>query len=482
MARASRPARFGRPPRGRAIAADGAPAGPRRPRIPIREVLAASLVKGTSRSAEATAKGVGMRGWRLCVGSAALLAACGAEPAPRRATPPATAPARAAAPAIERAPTLAEQLRECKATPPDAAALAAHVGAGRYAEIESAFAALEVAYAADPNCEQHLWATFEALQAVDGGALDRWAAARPSSWMPFVARAGHSLDTFQLERYRARNLGQEEAQAIAEAIGRAHVDLQRALELSPDGLVPVGYGAWFQYYTGDQERIFELLGRLAARDPLAQGARDRAARALATRYGGNVDALRRIADGAAPYVDRNPRLRLFAGHVEAELGVGAWHHRDYRAAAEHYRRALAYSAQPNWADDLGNVLDQLDAWPELETSGARWIELWPDNAVGYLWRGRARMAQRRPAEALPDLEVAAGKLPRHRYAHSLRGQALEQLGRLEDAAAAYEVVLGISPSHSWARERLAKVRERLAATSDASRTLPGLALIGGKGE
>jgi tetratricopeptide (TPR) repeat protein len=420
----------------------------------------------------------------LWIGTAALLAACSvdAEPEGRAAATRKPAPPTASAPApdptagIVRAPSQKEQIAACRTPEPDGAALQAQLQAGRYAELEDALAAFERAYDADPNCEPHVWISIEAVMHGERAPLDAWVAARPDSWMPWTARAGHLLDSFTIDRLHARDLGDEEAERIRAAIEGASGDLDRALALRPDGLVTVGLAVALQRFTGDAERIFALLDTLAARDPLAVGARLRAANVFATRFGAGVEPLRRVAQGAEPYLERNPRLRMLEGFVEAELGVAAWGQRDHAAAADHYRRALAYSEQPNWFDDLGQMLDQLKAYAEMESRADAYVQRWPDFAVGYLWRGNARLSLRRPAEALPDLERAAADLPNHRYVRMWRGLALEHLGRLEEAAAAYEEVLALAPNQKWTRERLAKVRELLAA-ADAAPRMPGLALL-----
>src|SRR5262249_25131047 len=99
---------------------------------------------------------------------------------------------------------------------------------------------------------------------------------------------------------------------------------------------------------------------------------------------------------------------------------------------------------------------------------------------GYLWRARARVSLKRPAEALPDIETAIEKLPRNAFARRIQGSALEKLGRLPEAAAAYEAALQLAPRDSWAQGPLAHVRETLTAASDGPRRMPGLALIKGQ--
>jgi tetratricopeptide (TPR) repeat protein len=203
--------------------------------------------------------------------------------------------------------------------------------------------------------------------------------------------------------------------------------------------------------------------------------------ALAPDWGGSIEAMRRVADEAQTHVDRNPRLRIFPGYVEAELAMAAWRAEDLRAAAKHYRRALAHGDHFAWNSGLSDVLNQLEDWNALEQVATAWLTTWPDDAIGYMWRGRARLKQGRSAEALADLEAGFERNPSHRYLLSLRAQALETLGRLPEAAAAYELVLEVAPGQPWASERLAEVRGRLEASREGARRMPGLAVIGIEG-
>jgi tetratricopeptide (TPR) repeat protein len=405
---------------------------------------------------------------------AALLVACSGDPAPGGRA------ARAPAAPVARAPGIPEQLAACAAPAPDPAALGDAARSGRYPELEGTLDVLLQAYADDPGCEEHLWTAFGALARVPLESLDRWAAERSDSWAAFTARGGHYLDSGYASRGEklARDVTDEQWDGMRKAFARAGADLQRAVELRPDGFVAYGYAIGVFRASGGGEPIAEWLGALLTRDPLNRGVRERAMQALTPNWGGSLEEMEEVAEQAQPFAERNPRLRILAGYpIVAEANL-AWRDGDLARAAAGYRRGLAYGDLWLWHNGLAKLLDKQREWRALKAHADAWLALGNADPAPWMWRSRALLALGNPGGALEDADHALTLTPQDPYLLRLRGDALGRLGRLADSLAAFEAALALAPDDAWTISQVEKARERVHAHSQQGGTLPALSQLG----
>jgi tetratricopeptide (TPR) repeat protein len=151
----------------------------------------------------------------------------------------------------------------------------------------------------------------------------------------------------------------------------------------------------------------------------------------------------------------DPGLRLAnLGLVRALLGAGE------NVEAEQLARRLI-ERQPRDAEawkELGVALRALGRLEESEAAYRRSLELKPDYTVARHNLGALLSQQRRPEEALEQLDAAAAAGLKARELHVNRARALTELTRFEEAERALGVALAMAPADEQAQVMLAKLR------------------------
>ena len=384
--------------------------------------------------------------------------------------PVAKAPATPPAP-IARAPSYAELLRACPLEPVVFADLRKQLDAGRYAEVDAVADRMLAGHRQTAACEGPVWETLGYLASLEFPVLDRWAAARPDSWAVFTARGGRWVDTGYARRgtHFSKDVTQEQWAGMADAFAHAQSDLQRALELEPDGFVAYGFAINMLKASGNPKEIHRWLDALLARDPLNYGVRRRAMQALDVMWGGSLDEMQEIAEQAQRYADENPRLRILPGYVEAQIGETAYRAKRYPEAAQAYRRALAYGGFTDWYGMLADALMRQSAWKELAEVSEQWIAEFGDNPTARMWRGQARVGQGDLAGGVADYDASIAQSPEYALAWRVRGQARRRSGQLTEARDDFRRSLQLDPANGWAQEQLATLEAALVAQAEARR-------------
>jgi tetratricopeptide (TPR) repeat protein len=116
--------------------------------------------------------------------------------------------------------------------------------------------------------------------------------------------------------------------------------------------------------------------------------------------------------------------------------------RDYRAAIEHYDRALAVGAPTAFAESSvltyrAGALSRSGRMEDALRDHDRALALNPNAFVRWA-RAETLLKMQRYAEALEGFDAVLRLAPRDASAHVGRGQALWRLGKLEQARAAYD--------------------------------------------
>jgi tetratricopeptide (TPR) repeat protein len=411
-----------------------------------------------------------MRAVRAVPVIASLLAACGAgspEPAPEAASDASPAAVQVELPAeaapasapIAKAPTLAELNRSCPLG--DGARfddLRAFAERGDFARIDAEMQKMLDAYRQTHACEHHLWNTFGFLAGLDFAPLDRWTAVRPDSWAAFTARGIKWVETgYQRRGVRlARDVTETQWAGMREAFAQADRDLMRALQLEPDDFVAYGNAIYRLQSEGDPAQIVKALDAMLERDPYNVGLRRTAMQALSPYWGGSIEAMRRVAEDAQRHADRNPRLRILPGYVEAEAARVHWFGKRYAEAAAGYSKALAYGDDADWYGWLANCLSRTEDWNGLLRTADLWLAALGEDASAHNWRGRALRELGKLPQALEEFDRAIALAPHFGYALNLRGITHKESGRLAEAAA--DLRHGLEHEYtSWALNALIEV-------------------------
>jgi tetratricopeptide (TPR) repeat protein len=143
------------------------------------------------------------------------------------------------------------------------------------------------------------------------------------------------------------------------------------------------------------------------------------------------------------------------GLIHALLAACLLSERDENAARKASDRAIQLSPDhPTVWRVHANVLNVSGAAEAGEDAATRAIELAPYTAKGFEIRGRSRLALRRPAEALEDIEQALALTPDDPDIHALRAVVLTRLGRGDAAEEAAADALSLDPESAAAHAAL----------------------------
>jgi Flp pilus assembly protein TadD len=281
--------------------------------------------------------------------------------------------------------------------------------------------------------------------------LDRWVAARPSSW---TARTVRGL--FWLEMtWRAGGDGA----ALAAASQRSRDDLERAIELHPKAMVAHAGLVKLHQAREEPREVEASYRRGIAIDGLSVQLMLATLDANQPRYGGSLELTEEIVAAARAREPENPRVariygyphgwraqRLEWGQMAEQVGARSkLTHRDrdriialYSRALRygeadsewHYRRAATHRDKGEWSHALADADHALVVAPKAE----RWWGL----------KSRALTELARYDEALAAAREGLRHTPDSRDLRWYQGNALHRMGRLDEAAALHRKELALA--------------------------------------
>jgi tetratricopeptide (TPR) repeat protein len=152
------------------------------------------------------------------------------------------------------------------------------------------------------------------------------------------------------------------------------------------------------------------------------------------QYGIAQARLKNYAD-AIPAFEKATKLMPDNSMGRYEFGLALFETGKWAEAAPQFEAAVAKA--PRWADaqfSLASVYARIDRVPEAMEHLDICLGLDPNHYRANLLRGRILSLQRRPQEALANLEKAASVQPDSREAHLFLADAYEQLGDAVQAA------------------------------------------------
>lgn len=150
------------------------------------------------------------------------------------------------------------------------------------------------------------------------------------------------------------------------------------------------------------------------------------------------------------------------------LGVVAYQRRDFAAAVERIRTAIAISDQdPAYHSNLGLALHAAGSLAEAIQSYRRAVELHPDYADAHYNLGNALQQSGDLDGAASAYRRAVSLKPDFVEAHNNLGNVLRHLGRLEDAVASYRAALALQPRLAATHNNLGNILKALQRWDDA---------------
>lgn len=238
---------------------------------------------------------------------------------------------------------------------------------------------------------------FDRTDAELGALLDAWVGARPRSVEARLARARYRLAL----AWEARGYDFLSATSAEQVAGMQHYrelaaeDAAVAVERDAGNLMTFDILFSVLMFEGWSDAHEQVLARSLERYPLSAVLREAALNAARPVWGGSWSRMESLATHAAVFTDRNPRLGVFGGYVDAERGRLALNEDDLPAAIHYYTRALEHGADRTF----------------------------------LLGRGKAWLAARDYTRALTDFVDAAYLMPQSPELLELRAMALFQIAQ-----------------------------------------------------
>jgi predicted O-linked N-acetylglucosamine transferase (SPINDLY family) len=153
---------------------------------------------------------------------------------------------------------------------------------------------------------------------------------------------------------------------------------------------------------------------------------------------------------------------------QTDAGIAASERGDYRAAAAHFRAALAQ--RPGQALAHYNLATALGALGETDAALAHYrqaVALAPGLARAHYNLGNLLLQRERSDEALAAYRAAAASDPRHARAHNNIGNILLARGKAQEAAAHYEAAAAAEPGYADAQVNLGHALIELGRIDEA---------------
>lgn len=287
-------------------------------------------------------------------------------------------------------------------------------------------------------------------------SIDRWMRDSPASAHALVARGQHHLAAAYEARGERMAAETEPAEMERMHVARAAAerDFQAAIARNPRIVVAHRGLILAAKLSGDDGLAQRALGQALAIDPKNFYVRAAMMQMLEPRWGGSLEAMRRLADEAMPYLSDNPRMANLRAIALANAGLPAYWAEDYAGALRHFDAGLAEGP-------VGFYLELAEFSSGQLGDHARAVELASQNlrfapGLPTTRRSRARaLTELGEFEwAKSDLDIVLSMDPRDSVALRARAQLLLRAGHDDAAEAGLKQLLATDPHDRWARQSL----------------------------
>ena len=248
----------------------------------------------------------------------------------------------------------------------------------------------------------------------------------------------------------------------------AEEELQRAIELDPDGAEAYAWLGWTYTRAGDYDQARRYLDQALERDP-------EDAWAYARR--GDVYRLRGEASGAgedlrAALADLDHAVELAPDDAWTLAARGETHRLlgEHEAASEDFMRAYQIDREDPWmVARRGENYRQMGNFESARRDFDFALHRDPDNPWTLARRGEAYRQMESYEAALADFNRALERNPNDPWALARRGETHRQMGDYQAALDDLGRAVELDPDDDWARERY----ESLQAFLDEARPVEG---------
>lgn len=287
--------------------------------------------------------------------------------------------------------------------------------------------------------------------------IDHWLETNPGSAHAYAARGIWWVANAEQARGEKRmsDTPEKDIERMRDALGKAKRDLGKAIELNPR-IMPA-YAALLHatQYDGDDALAESTMRK--ANEVSPENFYPRAALAYARRpqWGGSFEAMDRIADDAAPYLAKNPRLANLKAIALSERAMATYWARRYPDALRQFDKGLAYG--PEWFYlDMARYAAFSAGDPSHEVEFlSQMLRFSPWATETRRLRADALRRLNRDAWAEEDLDAVLTANPRDTSAIQTYISLLIHRGSNERAELKLKQLIGADPHDRWANVTLA---------------------------
>jgi len=333
---------------------------------------------------------------------------------------------------------------------------------GDWKKLEGELEGLHASFERNPACERRMLRAFLsgfALTEQLPAQLDRWVAARPSSWTAYTIRGTlRMFEVWHAYGGSEHKLVQPNWQAMRGPTDRAVADLERAIELHPRALVAhTSLIQAFQPWQA-QDEIEAAFRRAKTSNPLSVELLVTMLGAVEPRWGGTPERAEAIVAEARRLEKQNPAVaRVYGFPAAARAQALEWGRTQEFASTMpngerqraillytkallygepnsqwHYRRARLYQEQ---GDHEAAVVDSDFALAADKSNERFWVlKIW---SLGALARYEESLAAAREGQQ---------HVPKSMHLRYSAASTLYKMGRYAEAAEAHRAILALAKS------------------------------------
>lgn len=305
----------------------------------------------------------------------------------------------------------------------------------RFNELNQLLAVLESETEQDIANEARLFLAYRAFDGKDATIaenLDKWIAATPQSYQPYLARANFNYGMAWKARGTkwASETKKEQFDEMNRYFGLVSHDLEVAIQKNDRMMVTYAMLIRMLKTSSQKEAMLKVINSAVEKSPASYEVRRAFIYSITPRWGGSLNMMDSFAKYSQKDLDKNPRIKWLLGAPYVEQGDLQSHDKAYSKAIESYTKALNAGENHIFYGSRGETYYRAEQYSKAVTDLTRAIELYPEEYEYYRWRSKSYLEQGDVERALADSDVALMLAPDDEYTQNQHARVISKLDRL----------------------------------------------------
>ncbi len=344
-----------------------------------------------------------------------------------------------------------------KQPPNDSAGLVRLLRAAHFEQLERKTSSLDVAYLKDSKALRAYDDAMRAFQTTDetvAARLNEWVKRFPDSYGARLARSNYFIERGWQVRGKkyVDQTPPENITAMNAWFDKALADLRKARSLSKKPMLSYLYEMQIVMARGSDNENRALLRQATALDPGEVMVYRAYMLSLRPQWGGSIEQMNAFLDEARRAPLEKEDLRYLEAKIWRARARQSKLDKDYRAAIEHYTRAIALFEEDETYGNRGDLHARLNQHDKAIQDFGRALELKPLNHWALLRRGTSRKELGDIDGALADLDEVLRVNPESVTAYAQRAHC--HLKRKDYTQATADLGKAAKGKDSWALRTL----------------------------